>query len=64
MDKKKQHILMHAFTTSQFSYCPLVCMSYGRTMSYRINKIYEKALTLVDKDETILSFDHLLKKDK
>ena len=55
---------MHAFTTSQFSYCPLVCMSYGRTMSYRINKIYEKALTLVDKDETILSFDHLLKKDK
>ena len=56
---------MSAFITSQFSYCPLVWMFHGRTMNNRINKIHEKALRLVYKDETNLSFDYdLLKKDK
>ena len=64
MNKKKRRILMNAFITSQFSYCPLVWMSHSRTMNNRINKIYEKALRLVYKDETNLSLDDLLKKDK
>ena len=64
MNKKKRRILMNAFIKSQFSYCPLVSMSHNKTMNNRINKIHEKALRLVYKDETNLSLDDLLKKDK
>ena len=49
---------MSAFITSQFSYCALVWMSHSKTMNNRINKIHEKALRLVYKDET----NDLLKK--
>ena len=55
---------MNAFITSQFSYWPLVWMSHSRTMNNRINKIHEKTLRLVYKDEKNLSLDDLLKKDK
>ena len=63
-EQKKRRILMNAFITSQFSYCPLVWMSHSRAMNNRINKIHEKALRLVYKDKTNLSLDDLLKKDK
>ena len=39
-------------------------MSHGRTMNNRINKIHEKNLRLVYKNETNLSLDDLLKKNK
>ena len=55
---------MNAFITSQFSYCPLVWMLHSRTMNNKINKIHEKTLRLVYKDEKNLSLDDLLKKDK
>ena len=57
---------MNAFTTSQFSYCPLVWISHSRTMNNRINTIHGKVLRLVYRDETKknLSLDDLLKKDK
>ena len=64
MDAKKRHVLMNAFITSQFSYCPLVWMFHSRTLNNRINKIHEKALRLVYKNETFSSFDDLLKRDK
>ena len=48
---------MNAFITSQFSYC-------SRTLNNRINKIHERALRLVYKNETFLSFDDLLKRDR
>ena len=64
MNKKKGRILMNDFITSQFSYCPLVWMSHSRTMNNRINKIHEKALRVVYKDEANLSLDDLLKKNK
>ena len=38
--KNPQRILMNAFITSQFSYCPLVWMSNSRTMNNKINKIH------------------------
>ena len=41
-EQKKQHILINAFITYQFSYCPLARMSYSATMNNRINKIREK----------------------
>ena len=55
---------MNAFITSQFSYCPLVWMTYSRTMNNGINKIHEKALSIVHKDEANLRLDDLLKIEK
>ena len=39
-------------------------MFHSRTLNNRINKIHERALRLVYKDEAFLSFDDLLKSDK
>ena len=64
MNKKKRRILMNRFITFQFSYFPLVWMSYSMTINNIINKIHEKTLKLVYKDETNVSLDDLLKKDK
>ena len=55
---------MNAFIIPQFSYSPLVCMFHSRTLNNRINKTHEKALRIADKDQTFLSFDDLLKRDK
>ena len=62
--KKTRRIFINAFITSQFSYCLLVWMSHSRNMNNIINKIHEKTLRLVYKDEENLSSDDLLKKDK
>ena len=64
MDAKKQRVLMNAFITSQFSYCPLIWMFHSRTLNNRINKIHEKALRLVYKNERFSSFDDLSKRNK
>ena len=55
---------MNSFLTSQFSYCSLVWMLHRRTLNNQINKIHERALRLVYKNETFLSFDDLLKRDR
>ena len=39
-------------------------MFHNRTLNNRINKIHERALRLVYKNETFLSFDDLLKRDR
>ena len=56
MDTKKRRVLMSAFITSQFFYCRFVWMFRSRTLNNRINRIHEKDLRLVYKDETFLSF--------
>ena len=43
---------------------PLVWMFHSRTLNNRINKIHEKALRLVYKNEAFLCFDDLLRRDK
>ena len=62
LDTKKRRVLMSAFVTSQFSYCTLVWMVHSRTLNNRNDKICERALRLVYKNETFLSFDDLLKR--
>ena len=39
-------------------------MFHDRTLNNRINKIHERGLRLVYKNETFLSFDNFLKRDK
>ena len=61
---KKRRVLLKAFITSQFCYCPLVWMLHSRTLNNRINKIHERPLRFVYKNETFLFFDDLLKRDR
>ena len=62
MDLPKKRVLMKAFTTSQFSYCPLIWMYHSSTLNNRINNIHERALRLTYKDNQS-SFKELLEKD-
>ena len=62
MDLAKRKSLMKAFTTSQFNYCPLIWMFHSRQLNNQINKIHERALRLVYKDNK-LTFNYLLELD-
>ena len=62
MDLPKRKVLMKAFITSQFSYCPLIWISHSRTLNNRINYIHERALRLTYKHNQS-SFKELLEKD-
>ena len=61
----KLRILMKSFIESQFNYCPLVWMFHNRTLNNKINRLHERALRIVYKDELHgdLSFKDLLDKD-
>ena len=61
---KKRCVLMNSFIISHFSYYHLAWMFHCRTLNNQINKVQVKALRLVYKDETVIFFDHLLKRDK
>ena len=62
LNEDKLRILMKTFIESQFNYCPLVWMFHNRTINNKINRLHERALRLVYKDEK-LSFQELLDKD-
>ena len=55
-------IITKAFIESQFQYCPLVWMFHSRTLNNRINKLHERALRLVYKDDEY-TFEQLQDKD-
>ena len=63
MSLKKRRILMKSFIISQFSYCPLIWMTYSRWLNNKINHIYERALRIVYKDFSTF-FEGLLAQDK
>ena len=50
MDLPKSKVLMKAFITSQFSYCPLIWMLHSRALNNRINNIHGRALRQTYKD--------------
>ena len=62
MDTEKLRTLMKAFIESQFKYCSLVWMFHSRHINNRINKLHERALRVVYKDENC-TFEELLEKD-
>ena len=61
MSCRQKKIIMNAFITSQFGYCPLIWMCHNRNIHRQINKIHERALRIVYVDNNS-SFDELLKK--
>ena len=62
MSQDKLRIIMKAFVTSHFGYCPLVWMFHSRKLNNRINTIQERALRLVYKDKKS-NFQKLLEID-
>ena len=54
---------MKAFVESIFGYCPLVWMYHNRTLNRKINRLHERALKLVYKDDN-LTFPELLERDQ
>ena len=52
---------MKAFLTSQFNYCPLVCMFHSRKLNNKINRLHERCLRLICSDR-ISSYEELLDK--
>ena len=61
--RKKLRIIMKAFVSSQFAYCPLIWMFHSRQINHKINKLHERALRIVYNDH-FSSFEELLSKDK
>ena len=47
MSTNKKRLVMKAFISSQFSYCPLIWMNHFRTKNNKINKIHERSLRVV-----------------
>lgn len=63
MDTQKRRVIMKAFVTSQFSYCPLIWMFHNRTLNNRINNLHVRALRIIYCDHTS-TFKELLHRDK
>ena len=59
---EKLRILLKSFVESQFSYCPLVWMFHNRKVNSRINRLHERALRLLYKDD-VSTFEGLLEMD-
>ena len=55
-------ILMKSFFNSQFAYCPLVWMFSNRETNQKINRLHERSLRILYKDD-ISTFEQLLNKD-
>ena len=62
LSQVKLKIIMRTFIQSQFNYCPLTWMSHSRTSNNKINKLHERALRILYKNEN-LCFQELLDLD-
>ena len=58
----KRRLIMKAFITSQFGYCPLIWMFHSRALNNKINSIHERELRITYNDRTS-TFEELLNKD-
>ena len=63
MSLNQRKIIMKTFILSHFGYCPLVWMLHSRTLNHRINRLHERALRIVYKDQTS-TFEELLIQDE
>ena len=53
---EKRKMIMKAFITSQFSYCPLVWMFHSKRLGKKINVLHERVL----KSHIGINFSHLI----
>ena len=57
-----RRILIQSFFNSQFSYCPLIWMFINRGTNHRINRLQERSLRILYKDD-ISAFKELFQQD-
>ena len=62
MDPLKRRLLVNAFFTSQFNYCPLTWRFHCRKLNNKINRLHERCLRLIYSDR-VSSYEELLEKD-
>ena len=62
MNQVKLKIIIKTFIQSQFNYCPLTWMFHNRTLNNKINKLHERAIQIVYKNDK-LTFQELLDMD-
>ena len=62
MGLNKRKLLMNAFFTSQFSYCPLIWMCHSGSNNRAINMLHERCLRIIYNDKQS-SFTELPNKD-
>ena len=62
LNEDKLKFLMKIFIQSQFNYYPLVWIFHNRTLNNKINKLHERALRIVYKNDNS-TFQELLDKD-
>ena len=63
MSLHKRRNVMKAFLKSEFGYCPLVWIFHGyRSLNNSMDKLHERALRLVYRDETS-AYEDLLRKN-
>ena len=55
-------MIINAFFNSEFGYCPLILMFYGRMANNKINKLHERCLRIIY-SENFLSYEEILEKD-
>ena len=58
MSVDQRKVIMNAFISSQFCYCPLLWMCYSRPVNTKINRIHERALRIVY-DDNVSTFSYL-----
>ena len=63
MPQTKLRIIMKAFVSSQFAYCPLIWMFHSKQINHKIKKLHERVLGIVYNDH-FSSFEELFSKDK
>ena len=63
MGTNTKRLVMKAFISSQFTYCPLIWINHSRTLNNKINRIQERSLR-VEYNDKKATFKELLDKDK
>lgn len=63
LSAEKLRLVVRTFIESQFNYCSLIWMFHNRSLNAKINKLHERALRIVYKDDNS-TFEELLEKDK
>ena len=62
MPFQKRKVLMNAFFTSQFCYCPLTWMFHSRKLNNKISRLHERYIRIIYNDR-LSTFEELLNKD-
>ena len=62
MELRKNGILMNAFFTRQFNYCPAIWMCHSCSLNNKINGFLERCQRIIHNHE-VLNFEALLNKN-